>query len=135
MKSDRYRELFERSADALLIIVGDKFVDCNASAVDMLRYGNKQDLLNKHPSQLSPERQPDGRLSFEKANEMIAIAIERGSHCFEWDHMRADGEILSVEVSFTVITEDNQKTLHVILRDIAEQKRSEEEKHATENKT
>ncbi len=118
----------------MFIIVGGNYVDCNASAVRLLRYGSKQDLLDKHPSQLSPERQQDGRLSSEKANEMIALAIERGSHRFEWDHMRADGEILPVEVSLTAVAEDNQNTLHAILRDITEQKRSEEEKLATENK-
>ncbi len=120
IKENRYRELFERSADAILILVGNKFVDCNASTVKMLRYANKHDLLNTHPSQLSPEHQPDGRLSHEKAEEMIAIAFKKGSHRFEWDHMRADGEVFPVEVLLTVVLEDGQNSLHVVWREISD---------------
>ena len=52
-----YRELFERSADANLIIDGDTFVDCNEATVKMLRYGTREELLQTHPSELSPEFQ------------------------------------------------------------------------------
>ena len=134
METDTYRLLFERSADAILIIAGDKFVDCNASAVKMFRYENKRDVLDKHPAELSPEQQPDGSSSHEKAYEMFAIAFKRGSHRFEWAHMRADGDIFPVEVSLTSITDDNQNMLHVILRDITEEKSAKEEKLEAEEK-
>ena len=99
---EAYRELFERSADAILIIEGDAFIDCNQATVNMLRYQNKAELLQTHPLDLSPPTQPDGRESFEKANEMIAIAFERGSHRFEWAPKRADGEVFPVEVLLTL---------------------------------
>jgi PAS domain S-box-containing protein len=134
METDTYRLLFERSADAILIIAGDRYVDCNASAVKLFRYENKLDVLNRHPAELSPQHQPDGSLSHEKAEAMIAIALERGSHRFEWDHKRADGSIVPVEVSLTSVTDDCQNILHVILRDITEEKRAKEEKLQTENK-
>ncbi len=67
MGNDRYKKLFKRSADVILIIRGDKFVDCNDATVRMLKYTSKTEVLNTHPSQLSPEYQPDGRLSYEKA--------------------------------------------------------------------
>jgi len=122
---DRYQELFERSVDAILIIEEDKFVDCNRAAVKMLRYRTKEDILNTHPSKLSPDVQPDGRLSYEKANEMIAIASEHGSHRFEWDHVRADGEVFTVEVLLTAIQENGQNTLHVVWREISARKKTE----------
>ena len=75
----KYRELFEKSDDAILIIENNKFVDCNDSTVKMLRYKNKEELLNTHPSALSPEFQPDGRRSFEKAEEIMRIAFQKGS--------------------------------------------------------
>ncbi len=137
MAKDRYREYFERSSDAVLILVDNKIVDCNASTLKMLGYKNKEDLLNKHLSQISPEHQADGRPSYEKANELISTAIDKGSHLFEWIHLRADGETLPTEISLTAITsiaEDNKNTLHVVMRDITEQKRAEEEKLETENK-
>jgi PAS domain S-box-containing protein len=122
---DRYRELFDRSADAILIIDGETFVDCNQATVEMLRYRNKAELLQTHPSELSPEFQPDGRASFEKANEMIAIAFGEGSHRFEWNHRRADGEIFPVEVLLTAVPKDDRKILHVVWRDITDRKRLE----------
>lgn len=126
-----YRELFERSADAILIIDGDTFIDCNEATVRMLRYRDKADLLRTHPSELSPDRQPDGRDSYEKANEMIAIAFERGSHRFEWEHRRADGEVFPVEVLLTAIQEPDRRVLHVVWRDITDRKQLEAElRHA-----
>ncbi|MFQ5608385.1 MAG: PAS domain S-box protein, partial [Candidatus Zixiibacteriota bacterium] len=123
---DTYRTLFEKSADSILIIEGDKFVDCNQATVDMLGYRNKQELLETHPSQLSPEFQPDGRSSYEKANEMMAIAFKRGSHRFEWDHIRQNGEVFPVEVLLTAAPMRDRMFLHVVWRDITERKRLEE---------
>jgi len=124
---NRYRALFENTADAILIIVGDKFVDCNQAAVDMLRARDKKQVLQTHPSELSPEYQSDGRLSFEKANELMAIALERGSHRFEWDHVRTDGEVFPVEVLLTAIPSDDGFELHTVWRDITERKKLETE--------
>ncbi|NOX35545.1 MAG: PAS domain S-box protein [Deltaproteobacteria bacterium] len=129
MEKDKYKELFERSADAILIIRDGKFVDCNAATVKMLCYSNKQELLNTHPSQLSPERQPDGRMSYEKANEIIKIAFKKGSHRFEWNHKKANGDIFPVEVLLTAVTDGINKTLHVVWRDISERKQREKALH------
>jgi len=124
---DPYRELFERSADAILIIEGETFIDCNDATVRMLRYACKEEVLQTHPSELSPPLQPDGRDSFEKANEMIAVAFERGSHRFEWDHRRADGEVFPVEVLLTAVQERDRRVLHVVWRDITERKLLEDQ--------
>ena len=74
----------------------------------MLRYKNKKELLDTHPSELSPEFQPDGKPSFEKADEMMRIAFEKGTHRFEWDHKKADGEVFPVEVLLTDISTSNR---------------------------
>lgn len=126
MKKDQYKEFFDRSANAIIVMTGDKFVDCNAAAVKMLGYGNKQELLNKHPSDLSPEKQPDGRLSHEKANELLDIAYKKGDFRFEWDHKKADGTIFSVEVLLTVIYDGSKRTLYAVWRDISDKKRFEQ---------
>jgi len=125
--ADVYRQYFERTGDAFLIIEGDTFVDCNQATVDMLRYRTRDELLQTHPSDLSPEYQPDGRRSFEKANEMMALAFEHGSHRFEWDHRRADGEVFPVEVLLTAVPLDGHRILHVVWRDLSERRRLEAE--------
>lgn len=122
----KYRDLFEQSDDATLIIRDGGFVDCNQATVRMLRYRDKQEFMRTHPSALSPERQPDGRPSREKADEMMKIALEKGSHRFEWDHRKADGEVFPVEVLLTaVVTESENKVLHTVWRDISQRKREE----------
>ena len=131
---ERYRTLFEKSADAILIIVNDKFVDCNMATVKMLGYKNKQELLNTHPSVLSPPKQPDGRDSFEKANEMMSIALEKGSHRFEWDHKRYNGEVFPVEVLLTAIPSDVGTMIHVVWRDITDRKIAEKKLEASEKR-
>lgn len=98
------RLLFERSPDAILLIDGPELVDCNPAAVEMLGYDGREKLLSTRPSELSPPLQPDGRSSFEKADEMIATALARGSHRFEWVCTRADGTVLPVEILLTAIT-------------------------------
>lgn len=123
-----YRVLFERSADATLIIDESRFVDCNAAVVEMLRYKNKVDLLRTHPSELSPEFQPDGRASYEKADEMMAFAFARGSHRFEWNHKRADGEVFPVEVLLTAIPVGGKRILHCVWRDITDRKQAERDR-------
>jgi PAS domain S-box-containing protein len=124
---DLYRQYFERTGDAFLIIEGNRFVDCNEATVRMLRYRTRDDLLQTHPSELSPELQPDGRRSFEKANEMMALAFAHGSHRFEWDHQRADGEVFPVEVLLTSVPTAGRAMLHVVWRDLTERRRLEGE--------
>ncbi len=123
---EKYRILFEKSKDAILIIENEKFVDCNQATIEMLGYSNKTDLLNTHPSELSPEKQPDGRDSFTKAKEMLDIAVKNGSHCFEWNHLRATGEIFPVEVLLTTISaQKGHCVIHTIWRDITHRKKAE----------
>lgn len=110
----------------MLIIDDGRFVDCNDAALQMLGYRDRADLFATHPSQLSPSTQPDGAPSFEKANEMIAVAMERGSHRFEWIHRRLDGTDFPVEVLLTSIPVADRTLLHVVWRDITQRKKAEE---------
>ncbi len=130
----KYRILFEHSADAILIIQGEHFVDCNEAALAMLGYSQKQELINLHPAFISPETQPDNRKSFEKAKEMMTIAIQNESHRFEWIHKRKDGSLIPVEVLLTPIVSEEQNYIHVVLRDITEQKESQRKLLENENK-
>jgi len=124
----KYRTFFEKSTDAILIIENGMFVDCNQATVKMLKYNVKDELLQTHPSKLSPPTQPDGQDSVQKANEMMSIAISKGSNRFEWDHKRANGEVFPVEVLLTAITtETGNRIIHTVWRDITKRKQAEKE--------
>jgi two-component system, cell cycle sensor histidine kinase and response regulator CckA len=132
MNANKYKILFENSADANLVIIDGKFIDCNRATLKMLGYKDKKEVFSTHPSELSPELQPDGRDSMEKANEMMSYAMERGSHRFEWDHIRKNGEIFPVEVLLTAIQFEDTESIHVVWRDISERKKAEREKSMLE---
>lgn len=83
---EKYRSFFMNSTDAMFILKDDKFIDCNPAAVKMLKYQNVSDVTNLRPDEISPEYQPDGRKSFEKAMKAMQKAFEKGSNRFEWEH-------------------------------------------------
>ena len=120
----RFRDLFENSPDPCWLIRDDDFVDCNRAAVEMLGYHSRDELLSRL-DQLSPERQPDGKLSAEKSEEMAQIARRNGVHRFEWDHQRADGSRFPVEVTLARIDADDGELIYGIWRDITARKAAE----------
>ena len=122
----KFQLLFEKSPDAMLLLDEDVFVDCNQAAVEMMSCASKEQLLTLHPYDISPERQPDGRLSSEKAHDLIATAFREGSARFEWVHRAVDGTDFPVEVLLTAIPLRSEKVLHVAWRDITQRKRTEE---------
>jgi PAS domain S-box-containing protein len=121
----RFMDVLYASNDAILLIDQERFVDCNEATARMLGYAKREDFLMTHPSQLSPPLQPDGKLSFDKANEMMSMAHHKGFHRCEWINRRADGEEFPVEVSLTPINFKGHTVLHCLWRDITEQKRVE----------
>jgi len=125
---DKFRNIFEKSSDAILIIENGIFIDCNIATVEMLGYKTKEGFLNVHPSVLSPEKQPDGRNSNEKAEEMMNLALVNGTHRFEWMHSKSSRVIFPVEVLLTAISnETGNKVIHCVWRDITERKQAEQE--------
>ncbi len=129
---DAFETLFETSLDGILIIEDGNFVLCNQTIVQMLGYNSKEELLNLHPSKLSPEFQPDGRKSYEKAEEMIQLAVENGTHRFEWVHTKANNEDYLVEVTLTPITLNNCNVIHVVWKDISKEREALEALKASE---
>lgn len=124
----KYRDLFEKSEDATLLIKNGLFVDCNVATLKMLGFEwSKEDFLHVHPSEISPLKQPDGRLSKEKADELIALVIEKGALKFEWVHLKSNQEEFYAEVTLTKIISENDDFIHCILRDITEKKKAEDQ--------
>jgi len=121
------RHVFENSPDAILIIQDGLFIDCNAAAVEMFRSNSKQELLSQSHSQLSPWLQPDGEASATKLRDMIAQAVARGNHRFEWLAKRRDHSEFPVEILLTIIPFPGKQILHAVWRDISRRKEAERE--------
>jgi PAS domain S-box-containing protein len=121
----KFRLLFERSADAMFLLDGKKFIDCNNAAVEMMKCSSRDELLDLHPSEISPERQTDGQSSREKSEEMIKKAFEKGTHKFEWIYHRSNGEEFPAMITLTAIHWKGEKILHATVKDITERKTAE----------
>ncbi len=124
---ERFRVIFEQSADAHLIVDATGVIDCNESTVDMLGASGKHEVIGRMLIDLSPETQPDGDTSADKLAEMIALAHEHGSHRFEWIARATDGELFPVEATLTPVTLSERPALLVVASDIAERKFAEEQ--------
>ena len=125
-QKDTFETLFEKSSDGILIIENSKFIQCNEKATEMLQLKSKDELLSMHPSEISPEFQPDGQTSYKKAEKMMQLSIDNEGHQFEWMHRRANGENFWAEVSLTPIVLHNHKVIYAVWRDISEKKSVQE---------
>ena len=124
----RFRTIYESSGDAIMMLDEKGFFACNPRTLSMFEIETQEEFCSKHPADLSPAEQPDGRDSMTAAGERIATAMKEGSNRFEWVHKRQDtGEDFQAEVLLSAMELDGKAVLQATVRDITERKRAEEE--------
>jgi diguanylate cyclase (GGDEF)-like protein/PAS domain S-box-containing protein len=125
---EKHRTLFESSRDAIMTLAPPswRFITGNPATVETFETGDEAAFITHGPWELSPEFQPDGRPSAEKAAEMIQTAMTKGSHFFEWTHRRLGGESFPATVLLTRMRISGQALLQATVHDITEYKQSEE---------
>ncbi|MFH1569995.1 MAG: PAS domain S-box protein, partial [Gemmatimonadota bacterium] len=130
-----YRLLYEVSHDAIMTLEPPswRFTAGNPATVSMFRAASEAQFVSCQPWRLSPERQPDGRLSEEKALAMIEAAMGEGYHFFDWTHRRLDGEDFPATVLLTRVEHGGRRFLQATVRDITERRRAEEELRRSES--
>lgn len=133
---ERYRKLFNSSKDAIMTLEPPhwRFTSGNTAILDMFKIKDPAQFTSLGPGDLSPKRQPDGQDSHQKAQKMIEIAMEKGSHFFEWYHQRLDGEVFPATVLLTRVDLSNKQILQATVRDITERKETERSLRESEQK-
>ncbi len=123
----KYRSLFESSRDALMTLHPPewKFTSGNHATVKMFNTKDEKEFISLGPWELSPEFQPDGMPSGDKAKIMIEKAMAEGSNFFEWTHKRYNGEPFPATVLLTKINISGDEYLQATVRDISVRKQSE----------
>ena len=126
---EKYRILFESSRDAIMLLSPPDwlFTIGNRATLEMFGAKNEKEFYSKTPGDLSPEFQPDGLLSSEKAGKMIGKAMREGSHFFEWTHMRTNSEEFPATVLLTRVEWEGRELLTATVRDTTETKKTEKE--------
>lgn len=117
--------LLDAVNDAVILMKGVKFIDCNKKAVEVFGFKNKEQLINVKPYEVSPLFQQKGISSKDLAEKKIDSALKGSPQFFEWKHKRADGEIFDAEISLNMIRKGSQKLLVAVVRDISRRKKSE----------
>ena len=121
----KYRNLFERSEDTMLLLRDGKFLSANPAAARLFGYRTPDELCGLGPPDISPPFQPCGTPSAILAEQMIQKAMTGGYSRFEWLHCRSDGSPIPIEVTLTEMPIDNRSSLFCICRDITERKEGE----------
>ena len=121
---NKYRVLFEDSADANWLMDGKGFLDCNSAALQMFGYSACTEMT--HPADISPPNQPDGRSSRTMAEQKMSAAFLNGKERFEWLHQRKNGDVFPAEVCLTALTLSGRPRLLATVRDISDRKVAEE---------
>jgi PAS domain S-box-containing protein len=133
-----YRALYDSSRDAIMMLTPEEgFFSGNSATLEMLGCKDGEEFTSMTPADISPEYQPDGSLSLPESQKAMAIAMEKGSHSFEWKHRRMNGEEFFADVLLTKVELDRKKFLQATVRDITRRKiaeaalRESEEKYRT----
>jgi PAS domain S-box-containing protein len=117
--------LYETANDAIFLMEKEIFIDCNEKTLELFKCTREQ-IIGVAPYQFSPEYQPDGRKSKEKAMEKIHDALKGNSNIFDWIHIKYDKTEFYAEVSLTVFELQNRKIIQAIVRDVSERKELEQ---------
>lgn len=115
----KYRSLFEASPDAIFLMIADTFVDCNYAAIKMFE-ATKEELIGQTPYYFSPDFQPDGLSSKEKALDYIRRAYKGEILRFEWLHKTSKGNLITTKVSLNRVFAGEKSYLVAIVHDLSE---------------
>ncbi|MFW5946466.1 MAG: PAS domain S-box protein [Candidatus Natronoplasma sp.] len=124
---ERYRTIFQSANDAIIIMDREQFIDCNEKAEEMFGC-DRGEIIGKKPWHFSPEEQPDGRRSKEKALEKIKQVFEGEDPFFEWVHKKNNGDEFYAEVSLNRYDIGDEPRIIAVIRDITDRKEVEERK-------
>jgi len=123
---EKFRTIFESSADALILLDKLEVIDCNESAINMFKCKSTEEFLSKQIEDWSSNTQLEiFKNSKDKINEKITLALDKGKYSFEWNFIRANEDTFPAEVLFTRVYMHGKKIIQGTIRDISERKKAQ----------
>ena len=119
----RFRTLFESAGDAIFLMTGDIFTECNRRTLEMFGCTREQ-IVGRRPQDFSPPVQPDGRASAAKARVRIAAALAGEIQRFDWVHCRLDRTPFDAEVSLSCVDVQGERLVQAVVRDVTDRNRA-----------
>lgn len=124
---EAYRVLVENAPEALVVfdVTEQKFVSVSETATKLFGM-SKEELLKLGPEAVSPEYQPDGRLSSDVAKANLQKAVNGEKPVFEWTHCDKKGNLIPCEVWLVRLPSENDVLIRGSIIDITERKKTQE---------
>jgi len=110
----------------MLLLSNNIIISMNSAAARLLGYTDGPPPNLPSITDISPEFQPDGMPSREKARKIHEACALHGSDDFEWLHLDLNGKPVLVEVSLTSISVGGKSLFFCIWNDISKRKAAEE---------
>jgi len=123
ISEERYRSLVELSPDALFVQIDDKIVFINTAGVRLLGAHKARDIIGRAGINFV---HPDDRKKIQHRMRKM-LEDHKTLHFFEHRVVRIGGEVLYVEMAAAPLTFEGRPAAQVILHDITDRKRAEEE--------
>jgi PAS domain S-box-containing protein len=125
-EKEKYKSIYDQVNDGIFILdERGQFSEVNEVSLNIFGC-EKKDLISKSPVDFSPEMQPDGLSSREKANHLIKHTFEVGASRFYWKHKRKNDQLFDAEVSLSKAVHYGESFLLAVVRDITHQTQTEQ---------
>src|SRR5258707_10562530 len=124
---EKFRALFEGTSQAVVLHDENGILEANLSWLQLLGYSSVEDVIGKHPAEVSAPIQPGGERAEALAAKHIANPRTKGRAGFEWMVLRRDGTEVPIEVFLTPIQLGGRQLIQAVCNDITVRKRAEEE--------
>ena len=100
--------------------------NCNEESLRLFNIDNEQEFIDNY-FDLSPELQPDGKQSKEKAKEIIRKAFEGERVVVDWVHRMPDGSLFPTEITLIRVPYEGDYAVAGYTRDLREHNKMMEE--------
>jgi PAS domain S-box-containing protein len=129
---EKFRALFEGTSQPVVLHDEHGILEVNASWLQLLGYSSLEEVIGKHPSEVSAKIQSGGEPADTLARQHIANALAKGSARFDWTVVRTDGTEIPIEVFLTPMQLGGRQLIQAVCNDISVRKRAEEELRQSE---
>jgi PAS domain S-box-containing protein len=129
---EKFRALFEGTSQAVVLHDENGIFDANPSWLQLLGFSSLEEVIGKHPADVSLPIQPCGEHAKVLERRYIANALANGSARFDWIVVRRDGTRIPIEVFLTPIQLGGRQLIQAVCNDITVRKRAEEELRRSE---
>jgi len=123
----KFRSLFEKTHDALVLFTDEGCIDCNQRALDLFGYASREEFLGLKPMDVSPPVQPDGQDSGASTAARLSTLFNRGTDNFEWLQRRRDGSTFLADILLSGFELGGKQVFLSSVRDVTERRLMEDQ--------